>query len=80
LLSLGLLVNLLFLAFAGYIFHKSLGFLRELLRSDSLKPGILGLIRKAGQAVGLLIWFGVGTLAMTTGLTGLFNRMLLALQ
>lgn len=79
-LSIGLVINLLSIVAAAYIFKRSLQLLYELIDPDEAYNGLVGLARVVASMSGLLIWFSVGTMMMVVGLTGLFNKMIIALQ
>ena len=76
----GLVINLIFVMFAGHIFYRSYGFLLQAVDPD-LSRGFKGnRLHKALYLSGLVIWFSAGVMVMITGLTGLTNRVIIALQ
>ena len=77
-MSPGLIINLIFVGLALYVYHRSWRLLHELL-ADSWS-GLAERIRGLLLASGLTILFSAGTLMMVTGLTGLTNKLLMALQ
>lgn len=79
-ISIGLVVNLIFVAFASYIFYRSLHYLHDLLGARSAESNAPRLMRRLAGGSGLLVWFGAGTLMMITGLSGLANKLIIALQ
>jgi len=79
-ISPGLIINLACIALAIYIFWRSLRMLQELLHPEDPYRGLLGIVRSFSFASGLLLWFSVGIMAFITGLTGLFEKVIIALQ
>jgi len=79
-ISLGLIINIFCLALSTYIFWRSLRMLYELLHPNEPYRGVLGMVRSFSFASGLLLWFSVGIMIFVTGLTGLFEKVIIALQ
>jgi len=78
--SPGLVVNLIFVALASFVFYRSHNYLLSLLHPEKSKEFEGNFFNKAVYVVGLVIWFLAGVMTMVTGLTGLLNRMILAIQ
>lgn len=79
-ISSGLIINIVCIAASVYIFWRSLDMLKELVNPDKPYRGIIGKIRSLSFASGLLLWFSVGIMIFMTGLTGLFEKVIIALQ
>jgi hypothetical protein len=77
-MSPGLIVSAIFVISASYVYYRSWQFLRELLTAPW--SGFDAVLRRLVFASGLTIMFCAGTLMMISGLTGLSNRLLVALQ
>jgi hypothetical protein len=77
-LSFGLIVNFIFVVCALYVYYRSWHFLHEVLAGSW--AGITAMLRRLLLASGLTIMFSAGTLMMIAGLTGLTNRLIIALQ
>ena len=76
-MSLGLIVNILFVIAALYIFQRSLRMLYALVQPETPRKGWRERIKAVFDASSLLAWFSMGTLTMLIGLTGIVSRVLL---
>ncbi len=73
---------LLFLLMGGYMLMRSYGMLLELLPAPPTMPKkeSRSMIRSIAFAMGLLLWFSVGVMALVFGLTSLFEKIIYAIQ
>ncbi len=76
-MSIGLFFNLTFIGIAVFLFHRCLCLVHDWFNPDMPKRGCRGQIMYLS---GLVTWFVAATLSMATGLSGLFERLILALQ
>lgn len=76
-MSLGLIVNVLFVLAALYFFQRSLRMLYALVRPEAPRKSWRDRLRAVADASRVMMWFSLGTVVMIAGLTGLLSRMLL---
>jgi hypothetical protein len=73
-----MLVPVIFLIFAIYIFIRSLKLLHELLPQPRKKG--MGWLAILMHVSGLFVWFSVGVVAFMVSMTGLTRNLILVLQ
>lgn len=76
-MSIELLFNLTFVAIAIFLFHRCLRLVHDWFNPNLPKRGCRV---KIMYLSGLVTWFVAATLSMSIGLSGLFEKLILALQ